>query len=581
MVVLGNPPYSGHSANKGKWIRGLLRGIDRDRPTESYFEVDGEPLKERNPKWLNDDYVKFIRFAQWRIKETGYGVLAFVTNHSYLDNPTFRGMRQSLMRTFDDIYLLNLHGNAKKKERCPDGSKDENVFDIQQGVAIGIFVKHGDGTRTGKVRYADLWGLRGAKYEWLWENGVDTTEWQEVAPRSPYYLFVPRDTALEEEYLRGWKITDAMPVNGVGMTTARDHVVIDFEEAPLLERARLFRDSQASDEELCRQLNMPVKEGWDIQRARRLIKQEHDLARHVHPVLYRPFDERRIFYHDSLVWRTVKKIMRHMLTGGNVGMIATRQTRDKWDIFVTGCPITHKAMAAYDINSLFPLYLYAQAEGDNMLFEASGPTEATTIRRPNLSAAFIDDVSQPLGLKFVPEGCGDLKNTIGPEDVFHYMYAVFHSPTYRGRYSEFLKTDFPRLPLTSNAALFRELCALGEDLVSLHLMKRKAPRMTRYPVEGSDVVDKVRYTEPGQGAEEGRVWINKEQYFEGVPPEVWEFHIGGYQVCQKWLKDRKGRRLSFDDIAQYQNIVSALAETISLMAEIDGVIDRHGGWPIR
>ena len=232
MVVLGNPPYSGHSANTGAWIRGLLRGKDGVDDTTSYFEVDGAPLGERNPKWLNDDYVKFIRFAQWRIERTGEGVLGFVTNHSYLDNPTFRGMRQSLIETFDEIYLLDLHGNSKKKESAPDGGNDENVFDIQQGVAIGLFVKraNGDGGPA-RVLHSDLWGERetgpdGGKYGWLAANDVESTRWGELTPKSPRYLFIPRDETLAEEYEAGWGMTEVFPINSVGIVTGQDKVAI-------------------------------------------------------------------------------------------------------------------------------------------------------------------------------------------------------------------------------------------------------------------------------------------------------------------------------------------------------------------
>ena len=224
MVVLGNPPYSGHSANKGEWIQGIASryGMASRTKTGNYFQIDGQPLGEMNPKWLNDDYVKFIRFAQWRIERTGEGVLGFITNHSYLDSPTFRGMRQSLMATFDEIYLLDLHGNAKKKEHAPDGGRDENVFDIQQGVAIGLFVKHTKATsKPARVFHADLWGEReagphGGKYGWLAANDIATTRWAELSPKPPLYLFVPRNEALAEEYEAGWKLTVVFPVHSVG-----------------------------------------------------------------------------------------------------------------------------------------------------------------------------------------------------------------------------------------------------------------------------------------------------------------------------------------------------------------------------
>jgi len=571
MVILGNPPYSGHSANKGKWIKRLI---------DDYKTVDGKPLGEKNPKWLNDDYVKFIRFAQWRIERTGYGVLAFISNHGYLDNPTFRGMRQSLMETFDDIYILDLHGNTKKKEVCPDGSKDENVFDIQQGVAIGIFVKKPARAKAAVVRHAHCHGLRGHKYAWLAENDAASTEWETLQPDRPFYVFIPQDVKRRNEYETGWKITSIMPVNGVGMTTARDHVVIDFKEEAIIDRAKTFRDSTDSDKELCSKLNIPMKKGWDIPRARKLIKEVSDLRKFIKPVLYRPFDARLIFYHDSLVWRTVKKVMRHMLAGENVALLAKRQgKRAPYSYVFVANLICESCVfeSAYANNSLFPLYLYPkEPEEAEDLFEAAEAGGGEGGRRPNLADEFIKDFSERLKLRFVPDGAGDLEKTFGPEDVFHYTYAVFHSPTYRTRYAEFLKIDFPRLPLTSDVALFRSLAALGAELVGLHLLEKVPPPIAHYPKAGSDVVEKVRYTPP-EGDAGGRVRINKTQYFDGVAPEVWKFHVGGYQVAEKWLKDRKGRKLSYDEINRYRDIITALGETIRIMADIDRAIPK---WPI-
>lgn len=594
MVVLGNPPYSGHSANQAEWAKQLLHGETEDATKgklQSYFQVDGHGLNERNPKWLNDDYVKFICFSQWRIEMTGHGVLAFISNHGYLDNPTFRGMRQSLIKTFDEIYVLDLHGNAKKKEVCPDGSPDKNVFDIQQGVAIGIFIKTRSTTKEkplAKVFHADLWGSReindesgqriGGKYHWLEENTLTSTPWQELNPGSEKYLFIPQDANLTEEYQAGLSVTSIFPLNGVGMTTARDSTVIDFDPEPLINRATLFRNFPGSNEQLCEMLQISEKQGWDITKARKLIKQETDLEQFIHPVLYRPFDTRLIFYHDSLVWRTVKKVMLHFLKGQNLGLVTTKQTKDNWSAFITNAASAHKSLAAYDINSIFPLYLYPDMASGN-LFEDQ-QTENPGGRRPNLDPKFIKQFAKAVRLKFVDDGQGDLKKTFGPEDVFYYIYAILHSPAYRARYAEFLKMDFPRVPLPSGIELFRQLVPLGQHLAQLHLMKTHGPDMASYPVEGSNEVDKPRYVEPSE-QHPGRVYINKDQYFEGVPPDVWAFHVGGYQVCHKWLKDRKGRVLTYDDLIHYQRIVSALSETIRLMVEVDAVIDGHGGWPIR
>jgi len=556
MVVLGNPPYSGHSANKGEWARQLV---------ERYKTVDGKPLGEKNPKWLQDDYVKFLAFGQWRIERTGQGILGFITNHAYLDNPTFRGMRQSLMNTFTDIYILNLHGNAKKKEVAPDGGKDENVFDIQQGVAIGILVKETGKSGPATVHYADLWGLREGKYQALAEADINVTEWDELKPSSPYYLFIPRNEADLDEYMRGWKITDIFPVNNIGMQTHRDYFVTDMNEETLHTRISTFRNATVDDEEIRTQFNLGE---WDVTTARRKVQEDKDWEERFVSCLWRPFDFRYLYYHKDLVDRPRPQITEPLLKH-NMALLAMRQIALQGGcshFLVANVPSIDRVFYSdKGAASVFPLYLYP-AEGEMQLGEGH--------RRPNLNPEFVKAVSDKLGLEFIEDGRGDLELTFGPEDIFNYAYAIFHSPTYRTRYTQFLKIDFPRLPLTSNKGLFKSLAAKGVELVSLHLMESPVLNnfITRYPIAGSNTVEKVSYDENKQ-----RVYINKTQYFEGVPLEVWKFPIGGYQVCHKWLKDRKGRTLTYDDLTHYQRIIVVLKETIRLMAEIDDLIPR---WPV-
>ncbi len=599
MVVLGNPPYSGHSSNRSwEMVNGKRTPTFVGKILQDYYRVDGKPLGERNPKWLQDDYVKFLRWGQWRIEQTGGGILAFITNHGYLDNPTFRGMRQQLMETFSEIYILDLHGNAKKKERAPDGSKDENVFDIQQGVAIGIFIKTPEKNGPAKVYHAELWGSREDKYQKLFDTNTEIINFTQLLPQSPFYFFIPQNLQLLGEYELGWKVTEMMPLNGVGMTTARDHIVVDFEAAPIIERAKIFRDSSLSDKDVCRQLGIPLKKGWNIANAREMIKKVSDLSVCVKPVLYRPFDTRLIFYHDSLVWRTVKQIMCNMLGHENIGLILPRRVEVKqpWQhVIVSREIIEHVAVSSKTIDTLLPLYIYpSSAENSSRqksLSSADWPPGKDG-RVPNLSPEFVADFAEKLGLEFVPDGRGDLEATFGPEDVFDYIYAVFHSPSYRERYAEFLKIDFPRVPLTSDLAKFRKLVKLGGELVGLHLLESPllGKAVTRYPVVGDNRVEKgyPKYFAPGEaepgskagdGAvlEAGRVYINRGQYFEGVPPEVWEFQVGGYQVCDKWLKDRRGRQLSYNDLTAYQKMIVALNETIRLMEEVDSAA---GAWPL-
>lgn len=554
LVVLGNPPYSGVSANMASHSA---------LSVAEYKFVDGLPLKERK-HWLQDDYVKFIRFGQQAIEQAGSGILAFVSNHSYLDNPTFRGMRQSLSRTFDEIYLFDLHGNAKKQERSPDGAPDENVFEIQQGVAIGIFVKKPDQNKAAATVYhADLWGGRNRKYEWLQAHNLAATDWETLKPQSPYYLFVPQNNQYLEEYASGWSITELMPLNTTGVLTARDGFVIDFEDEPLKRRIATFLDPNLDDTQVRQQLGLNENYAWRVGEARRQLRTVKDWENRITDIEYRPFDTRRILYERSVVWRVRDKVMRHM-QWPNIGLVCARQQSlpGEWSLVGMATRMIESAYISNktaEINYLFPLYLY--------------PADKVE-RVANLNPKFIAEQVKQLKLAYIPEGKGDLITSFGPEDIFHYIYAVLHAPSYRQRYAEFLRLDFPRLPLTSNAALFRELCGYGVQLADLHTGKYSGPVMATFPADGSNRVETVKYDE------QGKVWINKTQYFEGINPAVWRFKMGSYQVCQKWLKDRKGHTLSADDLHQYQKIVAALSRTISLMAEIDNVIAQHGGWPL-
>jgi predicted helicase len=576
MVVLGNPPYSGASANKGEWAKQLI---------ETYKTVDGQPLGEKNPKWLQDDYVKFIRFGQWRIERTGQGILGFITNHGYLDNPTFRGMRQSLMNTFTDIYILNLHGNAKKKEVAPDGGKDENIFDIQQGVAIGIFVKEPDKNGPAKVHYTDSWGLREGKYLALLESDISVSDWKELKPSSPFYLFVLRDESRLEEYDQCWVVTKIFRVFASTVTTARNDFSMAYTPNTLTTRIDDLTDELNDDQSLREKYQLKDVSYWNLKVSRENLRQITNIGSYIKPYCYRPFDFRFIYYHSAVCERLRSEVMHHM-EKDNIALLTHRPQSPK-DFTHAYCTnmIGDQCVAANKTegggNSYqFPLYLYP-VEKKTQLDKSGGKEsgiqaimQTQTKREPNFNPEFTKIVSEKLGLEFVEDGRGDLTQTLGPEDIFNYAYAILHSPTYRTRYAEFLKIDFPRLPLTSDKKLFNALAETGAELVALHLMESPTLNniITKYPVSGSNKVEKVNYGEKSQC-----VYINKEQYFEGVPPEVWNFHVGGYQVCQKWLKDRKGRLLNYDDLTHYQRIVVAIKETIRLMAEIDVLIPR---WPL-
>lgn len=575
MVIIKNPPYLGESENNGEWIKELLRGLDGNIVTEDYFKVDGQDLDERNSKWLNDDYVKFIRFAQWRIEQTGYGVLAFISNHSYLNNLTFRGMRQSLMKTFDTIYILDLHGNKRTNEQPPDGGTDENVFNIQQGVAISIFIKHAaEKQEHTSVSHAELWGKRDDKYNWLKVNTIDTTNWtEELKPTSPNYLFTPYDESTSEEYERYWKITDIFPLNNGGTITKRDKMVIDFEQEPILERVNHFRNSTASNEQLCQQLPIRMNNEWDIDGARESLRSEQNLEKHIQPILYRPYDERFIFYHDALVARRTVRVMHHLLAGKNVALCIGRAGQAvgdaAWNIVSISKTITNLNLFRRGGTVVFPLYRY---------------TDQGEYRHHNMSQQFLEELCRHLNyeidpvdaIRFIPDGKGDLHTTIGPEDIFHYIYAILHAPKYRQRYADQLKIDFPHIPLTTNLELFQKLVSLGEQLAEAHLLQSEdASFLPEFPEGGNSEVKEIRWSEADQ-----RVWINATQYFTPISREVWEFRVGGHCPAKKWLTDRKSRILTFDEIQHYRRICGALDKTVEIMEDIDNIITEHGGWPL-
>ena len=480
MVVLGNPPYSGHSANKswdlvkGKKVLNFIGRLLKD-----YYKVDGQPLGEKNPKWLQDDYVKFIRFGQWRIEQTGAGILAFITNHSYLDNPTFRGMRQQLMNVFSEIYILDLHGNLKKKETCPDGSPDVNVFDIQQGVAIGIFVKRVGYEGSAKVYHADFWGLRKSKYKRLCRETVVDTDWVEIDPCSPFYLFKPQESELQDEYEEGPRPVDVMPVNVLGFQTHRDHFAVDFEEERLQERMCEMRDLDMSDDELVAKYGLKDNRDWKLQEARDCLRSDKQWKENIIECLYRPFDKRICYFSEVAMDYPRRQLQDHVARRNNlclgVGCQGIAVNDPEWSLVaVSREPIDANIFRRGGIN-VFPLYLYHYKDKfkgkHGELFEKTQwePNEAGRI--PNLTPEFVNEFSKRVKLEFKSDGKGDLKETFGPEDTLDYIYALFHSHEYRKRYAGFLKIDFPRVPWPSGRMFFRKVCKIGEELVKLHLME--------------------------------------------------------------------------------------------------------------
>ncbi len=560
LVILGNPPYSGISSNINKWTEQLLKD-DMDG-AQSYYKVDGKPLGEKNPKWLQDDYVKFLRFAQWKIQKSGYGIVGMITNHSYLDNPTFRGMRQSLMKTFDEIYILNLHGNSLKKETTPEGGKDENVFDIRQGVDIALFIRNKKRGKA-KIYYHDLFGLREKKYEWLSKRTLAKKDYEQIKPESPYYFLVKRDTEKIQQYLKWNKINEIFPVSSVGIVTSRDNFIIGFEKRELKNRLLQFRNLAQSDEIISQVFNLKEKKNWKIKEARKNVAKIQDLDFYIKEILYRPFDKRFIFYHQALIERMRQDVMRHMLQE-NIGLTVGRQGQvvgleHSWNLAFISKDIIDLNLFYRGGELLFPLYLYPDHQKKKtkigstimIVFEE----EKDYGKKPNISPFIFEKSEEAFGKR------------PSPEEILFYIYGILYSNIYRETYLEFLKIDFPRVPFTANLKMFRKMSALGKEIADLHLLKSPAldPPVAKYQGSGTnDRIEKIIYKEDDQ-----RVYVNKEKYFEGVAPEVWNYHIGGYQVLHKYLKDRKGRNM--EDAPRYCRIVTAVSKTIELQKNIDEI----------
>src|SRR5665648_578104 len=539
MVVLGNPPYSNSSQNRGEWISELVADYKRG-------------LGERKVN-LDDDYVKFIRFGQWRIDHTGSGVLAFVTNHAFLDNPTFRQMRRCLMASFDHLSILDLHGDSRRGEISPDGSKDENVFDIQQGVSISLLVRHEHPKEASQVRFSELWGDRTSKYARLLDSFCDSTDWQALQPREPHLLFTPQDDELSEEYLRGTPVTEMFGEYTTAIQTARDSLAIAFSAEELRAKLGAFADVTIPNEAIRARYGVTDGRGWTVREARRMLRDAGIRPELMMPYSYRPYDQRAIYYSPIVVAWPRTQIAQHVAGRSNLVLLCTRNSNSPAaGVALVTRGLADKRLLAGSRGEAKFLYLYKwppRIDAQPNALEVAKTESAI----PNLNPAFVQSLVQATGFHFVSQGLGDCREAIGPEAILNYVLAVLSSPSYRDRYADFLKSDFPRIPITSHRELFRELCRLGARLVTLHLMEADdLASAATYEGGGDNRGEKVRYTEPGQGAEQGRVWINATQYFEGLPPEVCAFHVGGYQVCAKWLKDRKGRQLSYDDLTHYQ-----------------------------
>ena len=558
LVILGNPPYQRSSANPSRDTDGNLNFIGQ--LMEDYRSVDGTPMVEQNLQALQGDYVKFVRWAQWRIDRNGEGVIGYIVNNGFLYGIIFRGMRQSLMNSFNAIYCFNLHGSSRIGEIVPDGETDENVFDIQQGTAILLCVKERDNVAPAKVYYADLWGSRAEKYATLSRTDVQTTTWTELTPDSPFYHFVPRHDQHIEEYETGWELTDIFQASSIGIITARDRLTIHG--TPEAVRATVTDFVSLSESEARQQYRLPRdRRDWQIRLAQEDLQNHPEVEQRIVPINYRPFDIRWTYYTgQSRGFHCMPRpaIMQHLLTGENLALCTHRIIRSAatWQhIFATNKITDGNCVSNRDgPTHVFPLYLYPKPEELGL----------STERSLNFESAFLTALSEALELPQtepfnLPEG-------VSPEEILAYIYAILYSPTYRERYYEFLKYDFPRIPLPADIDQFRALAALGQRLMDWHLLEDvQVPAVHRFEGDGDGVIEKARYVD-------GKVWINPTQYFTDVPVEVWEYEIGAYQVCEKWLRDRKGEVLRHEDVRRYRAILVAVAETLGVMGEIDSVL---------
>lgn len=551
LVILGNPPYSVSSVNKSDFIEQEMNLYKEDVRTE------------RNIQPLSDDYIKFIRFAHWKIDRDGKGIVGMITNNSYLSGLIHRGMRKKLCESFDEIYILNLHGSSRIGEKAPGGNKDENVFDIQQGVSIALFIKKGKSGKASKVFYQDVYGLRENKYQYLNESDFHTTKWIELKPTEPYYFFVEKDFSLQAEYDKFRYIPEIFDKYSFGITTARDHLVVGFKEEEIKQRMRTFTGT-LTDDLVAQSLDLKDTGEWGIKTARDSVR-ESDWGKSIKPYSYRPFDNRRIAYLPDIIERDRVEIMQHILDRENLILSLTRRLRDPaWQHAYVSQHITDKTLLSSRDNCYcFPLYLYQEEVKSKkrslgsamMLFE---PEADYGMKKPNLSAEVLGRLTKTF------------RKAPSPEEIFYYIYAVLYSETYRTKYAEFLKIDFPKVPFTKDYNLFKNVSYYGTRLVDLHLLKSPdldAP-IAKFHGMGENKVEKLKYDE-----KTGCLHINAAQCFEGISQTVWVYQIGGYQVCDKWLKDRKGRVLSLDEIQTYCRIVTAIQKTIEIQKSIDEIYE--------
>ena len=539
MVMIGNPPYSVSSSNKSAWIQEL---------SETYKKN----LNEKNIQPLSDDYIKFIRLGHYYVEKNGEGILAYISNNSFIDGIIHRQMRKALLETFDEIYILDLHGNTRKKETVLDGGKDENVFDIMQGVSISIFVKKKCCPKVedslAKVYHYELFGKRFEKYDFLAKTSFSDIPWKELSPQAPQYFFVPKDFSVQIEYEKGFKIDELMGEYISGVQTGRDNLYVDYSKENLSNRIlKLF----SSDKDGAFIETYKVKDSSGYNLISRISNSQYRLDKII-DFCYRPLDNRKIYYDENLIKRAFYKIQSNLLRD-NICLLCCKQlsSSEYNHIFTSNkvSDLNSVSLQTKEQSYVFPLYLYPNENGDpstSLHFAQDDKLQ----RKPNLDEKIWRKIDK----------CTKLETT--PEQIFDYIYGVLHTPSYREKYREFLKIDFPRIPYPENKEEFGRIVSIGNKLRKLHLMEEIPPQATSFDIEGDNAVSEIRF-------EKEKVYINKTQYFGNVPEIAWNFYIGGYQPAQKWLKDRKNRTLTYDDISHYRKIIAILIETHKLMLELD------------
>lgn len=590
-IVLGNPPFSSLSTNTNPWIARLVRG---DGQTRGYVQAGELRLGERKT-WLHDDYVKFIRLAQWHVEQAGRGIMAFVTNRGYLDNATFRLMRQELLRVFPRIEILDLHGSRKADEVAPDGGRDENVFGLDQGVAVGVFSRPPARTRCvsglsdARVQYTELWGPREDKLAALASGGCEPSdgaspqyrvgcveEHREAhasrLPAPPDFRFTPAQPRVcYPEYDQGWSLAEAMPLNATAPVTARDHFVVAHSEEELRRRIAEFRDLTIPDDVIRRRYFQRTRSaryetgdtrGWKLAAARHAVAADADWQYKIVRCLYRPFDWRFVFWHAAMIDWPREEVTLHLVDKSCALHERRRdgETERQSEEHVSLCPSFSPSrrlclLARRQQPPLQPCTYFWIADGlaldgvirsDNRGSESLFPLYVCEdgVRRANFAAAFVAAVEQRLRLAWLTLGRGDLQSTFGPEDLLAYIYAMFHTPTYRRRYAAALKAGFPRVVLPRDAEQYAQLSRFGEELIALHLLGGAGERHR------------------GRALQRGE-----------LPPKVRDFRAGGYVALRKWLQP--AARSEADP--QYAQIVAAIERTLELMAEVDRVYSSSAG----